>query len=289
MNHHDAKWSRRRMMGASLGAVGGACCTGALGTLGAKNAAMAQFADPPEEGPWTELFDGKSLEGWHTNPKKIGHGTGGLWTVEAGGVLAGEQDPPGSGNGGILLTDRKFGNFELSLDMRPTWGVDSGVFLRCTDRGQCIQMMVDYYDGGSIGYLYGEATGAWNSKTFSLKGELEEGKLVRLSTVDPVDMQTAGLASSCKPEEWLEAWKIDDWNTARIRVEGGAFPHITTNINGLDVCVFDAATARLAKYDRDTVLATLGDAGSVAVQVHGGERYPEGSKCRWRNLRIREL
>jgi hypothetical protein len=70
---------------------------------------------------WIPLFNGKDLTGWHKNPEKIGHGTGGHWHVEEGGVLAGEQDPPGSGNGGILLTDRKFENFELSLEMKPSW------------------------------------------------------------------------------------------------------------------------------------------------------------------------
>ena len=46
------------------------------------------------------IFDGKTLAGWHKNPERIGHGTGGSWVVEEG-VIAGEQDPPGSGNGGI--------------------------------------------------------------------------------------------------------------------------------------------------------------------------------------------
>ena len=71
------------------------------------------FAAPKRRG-WIELFDGKSLQGWHINPEKIGHGTGGQWEVE-NGVIAGQQDPPGSGNGGILLTDRKFENFILSF------------------------------------------------------------------------------------------------------------------------------------------------------------------------------
>ena len=117
-------------------------------------------------------------------PKKIGHGTGGKWTVEPDGVLAGEQDPPGSGNGGILLTDRKFGDFELSLEMKPSWGVDSGLFLRATDKGECIQMTVDYYNGGNIGHFYGEATGGWLARAFSLQGEETDGKLVALKTID---------------------------------------------------------------------------------------------------------
>ena len=72
-----------------------------------------------------EIFDGQTLNGWHTNPEKIWHGTGGLWTVEDGAIV-GQQDPPGSGNGGILLTDQKFDDFELQLEIMPDWGVDSG-------------------------------------------------------------------------------------------------------------------------------------------------------------------
>ncbi|MBC7854801.1 MAG: DUF1080 domain-containing protein, partial [Pirellulaceae bacterium] len=97
-----------------------------LATSAAASAALAAnstllsrlaYAAPAKE-DWITLFDGKTLKGWHKNPEKIGHGTGGIWQVEEG-AIAGEQDPPGSGNGGILLTDRKFGDFELLIDMKP--------------------------------------------------------------------------------------------------------------------------------------------------------------------------
>lgn len=251
--------------------------------------ATVAHAAEPAGNDWITLFDGKSLKGWHTNPDKIGHGTGGKWTVEADGVLAGEQDPPGSGNGGILLTDRKFGDFELSLEMKPDWGVDSGVFLRANDQGQCMQMTVDYYNGGNIGHFYGEGTGAWVSRAFSIQGEETEGKLVALKTIDPRNASDVGLIESCSPEEWLKAWKVGDWNHALIRVEGGKYPKITTTINGQQVAVFDAATAKLDKYDREAVLKMLGEKGSIAVQIHGGGSYPDGKKCRWRNIKVRAL
>jgi hypothetical protein len=54
------------------------------------------------------LFNSKTLDGWHKNPERIGHGTG--------GAIVGEHDSPGSGNGGILLTDHKFGDFELLIN-----------------------------------------------------------------------------------------------------------------------------------------------------------------------------
>jgi hypothetical protein len=246
-------------------------------------------AEPHSKDGWIKLFDGKTLNGWHKNPQKIGHGTGGKWAVETGGVLAGEQDPPGSGNGGILLTDRKFGDFELSLEMNPSWGIDSGVFLRSTDAGQCIQMTVDYYDKGNIGHIYGEATGGWVARAFSIKGDLVDRKLISLTTTDAIPAGEAGLEYSCTPEDWLKAWKVGDWNKALIRVEGGRFPKITTHINGLKVCVFDAATSKAAMYDKEAVAKSLGDRGSIAVQVHGGGSYAAGAKCRWRDIRVREL
>ncbi len=238
---------------------------------------------------WITLFDGKTLQGWHKNSQKIGHGTGGNWTVEAGGVLAGEQDPPGSGNGGILLTDRKFGDFELALEMKPNWGSDSGVFLRANDQGQCVQMMVDYYNDGNVGQFYGEGTGGWGARAFSIRGEMENGKLVGLKTIAARPPAEVGLVASCTPEEWLKAWKIGDWNKVQIRVEGGRLPVITTTINGVQVGVFDAANAVAENYDRDKVAELLGERGSIALQVHGGGSYPPGAKCRWRNIRIREL
>jgi Domain of Unknown Function (DUF1080) len=238
---------------------------------------------------WFSLFDGKTLQGWHRNKEKIGHGTGGNWTVEAGGVLAGEQDPPGSGNGGILLTDRKFGDFELSLEMKPHWGSDSGIFLRSNDQGQCIQVLVDYYNDGNIGQFYGEGTGGWNARAFSIRGDVENGKLVGLKTIGARPPTKVGLVASCTPDEWLTAWKIGDWNKMLIRVEGGRQPVITTTINGVKAGVFDAAKATAENYDREKVSELLGDRGYIALQVHGGGSYPSGARCRWRNIRMREL
>ena len=238
---------------------------------------------------WIELFDGKTLRGWHKNPQKIVHGTGGIWTVEPGGVLAGEQDPPGSGNGGILLTDRKFGDFELSIDMKPHWGSDSGVFLRRTTRASVSRLQSTTTTAAISGTSTARRRARWVARAFSIEGNVKNGQLVGLKAIDARPPAEVGLVASCSPEEWLKAWKVGDWNTALIRVEGGNLPVITTYINGIKVGVFDAATSMAEKYDREEVAKLLGDQGSIAVQVHGGESYPPGAKCRWRNIRIREL
>lgn len=240
----------------------------------------------PADG-WIELFDGKTLKGWHKNPMKIGHGTGGVWQVEDGSIT-GEQDPPGSGNGGILLTDQKFGDFELSIDLKPDWGICSGLFLRGNDRGQCLQMMVDYHDAGNVGQLYGEGLGGFNTRTFDINGKMEGEKLVGFTSDKHRPAAEAGLVSACSPEEWIKTWKIGDWNTARCLVTG-KYAKITTWINDLKVCEFDGETSNADKYDKDKVIEQLGTEGSIAVQVHGGKNWPTGAMCRWKNIRVRPV
>ena len=244
----------------------------------------------PKKGASIELFDGKTLGGWHKNPQRIGHGTGGIWRVEDG-TITGEQDPPGSGNGGVLLTDRQFGDFELSIDMQPDWGVCSGLFLRGNDRGQCIQMMVDYHDAGNVGHLYGEGTFGFNTRTFDINGKYDAAKqLVGLTTAKPQTIDQVGLLSSCTPAAFVKAWKVGDWNTAKVRVTG-KYPRITTWINGLQVCDFDGAASKNEVYhkNREAILERLTTRGRIAVQVHGGTGWPKGAKCRWKSIRIKEL
>jgi hypothetical protein len=237
-----------------------------------------------EEG-WIELFDGTTLNGWHKNPQKIGHGTGGQWTVEDGAIV-GQQDPPGSGNGGILLTDRKFKNFEVSIDLKPDWGICSGFFLRSTDQGKCLQMMVDYHDAGDVGHVYGEGTGGFNTRPFNIYGTYESKELKSI-TSKPVENAPA-VDYTCTGDEWIKAWKVNDWNTARVVVTGSP-AKVTTWINDQKVIEWDGTKYADPKYDAQKVIDVLGDEGSIAVQVHGGKSWPVGAKCRRKNIKVKVL
>jgi hypothetical protein len=237
------------------------------------------------------LFDGQSLKGWHKPPKRISHGTGGQWDVE-NGVLVGQQDPPGSGNGGMLLSDEKFSDFELELEMNPDWGPDTGVFFRCTEEGYGFQMYVDYHKAGSVGHLRGEMPGAFAMKPFQIFAELDpDGKPARFTTGP--DPRTAKWPKSvyeysCTPEQWLKTWR-EGWNSARIRCVG-KFPQITTWINDLKICHWNGETCPLPEYDRKRVFKILGREGAIGLQIHGGKNvWPAGTKCRWRNLKIKRL
>ncbi|MCG2590148.1 3-keto-disaccharide hydrolase [Rhodohalobacter sulfatireducens] len=237
-----------------------------------------------EEG-YVSLFDGESLDGWHKN--------GARWTVRDGMIIS-EQEPPGSGNGGILLTDKMYSDFELMIDVKPGWGCDSGVFLRSQPNGESYQVYVDYHsepnNGGIVGFIYGQSTGGWRTEPFRYDGVFEGDELVDLEMrpfTPYEDYEENPLRYACTPEEWRSAWKLNDFNTLKIRCEG-KYPIITTWINGTKICKFDAAGSKNPNFDKEQMYQTVGDEGHIALQVHGTDTW-WGDEVLWKNIRVKEL
>jgi hypothetical protein len=283
MNKHNL--NRRTFLAGVLGA-------GMSASLCQRSAFAQGEAAPIEEG-FTPLFDGKTLDGWHTNREKIGHGTGGKWAVEDG-AIAGEQDPPG--NGGMLMSDKEFGDFDLMLELNPDWGIDTGVFLRANPQGVCFQVYVDYHDHGNVGWISTEATGGQKRliiRPFDLFGTLDENGKLKSLTTKPDEREVAWkpdyLLYSATPQTFLETWKIGRWNAMRIRCVG-KYPRITTWINDVKMADFDGATCPQRDYKKEEIYRQLGDKGPIAFQVHGGKQmWKSGAKCRWRNIRVKAL
>jgi hypothetical protein len=201
------------------------------------------------------LFPKKGLTGWHISEVNH-HGNTKAWKNE-GGLVTVTQDKPG--NGGILLTDKQYANFELSLELKPDWGCDGGIFLRSTEKGEAYQVMVDYLEGGSVGGIYGEKIPEINAAG--------NGTGTRIN------------------KDWMQYWKKDDWNHLRIRIEGET-PHIQVWMNGTKITDW-TDSANHAK--------TGGAKGMIALQTH--RTNPEATKGRWvpggihryRNVAVREL
>jgi hypothetical protein len=120
------------------------------------------------------------LAGWHRSQVNH-HGNIEGWSAEDGLLLA-TQDRPA--NGGILLTDRTYRDFEASLEIKPDWGCDGGLFLRSNEKGQAYQMMIDRLEGGSVGGIYGE----------------------KLTGLDPAT------SSQRVNRDWRKAWREDECN-----------------------------------------------------------------------------
>lgn len=199
---------------------------------------------------FTPIFNGKDLTGWHVS-KTNHHGTTPDYRV-VHGMIVGNQNP--IDQGGILLTDKKYRNFEVYMEVKPDWGNDSGLFLRSSEAGEAYQITLDYLPGGGMGGIYGE-------------------RLQGLSAAPP----PPGLPVPTLL--WTDVWRRESWNSIRARIEGD-IPHIQVWINGAWIRDW-----------RDTANHAAGGAtdGMIAIQIHGGARALPGGFWRWRNLAVKEL
>lgn len=244
-----------------------------------------------DKNTWIDLSGQPDLAGWHTQTIKGQHGTGGSWGITEDGLLFGEQDPPGSGNGGLLLTDETFSEFELELSLRPDWGPDSGVFVRTDEKGGGWQIYVDHHDNGNVGHIRLETrpySVAFRPFGFS-RIDPAKPELVMSPDSRPENLTPGVYEESCTREEFLEAWKTTDWNRMRIRVTGGHLPVIETWINDLKICRFDASGTAHPKFDPGKAKEVVSPSGSIGLQVHGGKRWKPGERIYWKDIRVRRL
>jgi Domain of Unknown Function (DUF1080) len=227
-------------------------------------------ANNPLQKEYVSIFDGKSLKGWHVSAKS-GHSkksenkTGGLWQVKDGAIV-GSQDIPG--NGGILITDAQYGNFEVVLEMNNDFGPDSGLFLRTNDKGQCYQAMIDYHDKGNLMGIYGEGIGGKpNIRNFTFIDKKDPSKIK--------EDKCPEFPLPVSPEKWPEFWKHGEWNELKARIEGNP-PKITTWIKGVKFMEYTDKEKRLP------------DQGGIGLQIHGGGDYTK-QYVRYRSLKVKTL
>jgi hypothetical protein len=227
-------------------------------------AGPAKAADPPG---FVSLFDGRSLAGWHASAASShsaasGNRSGGRWGV-VDGAIAGTQDI--AGNGGILVSDEEFGDIEIVLEARIDFGVDSGLFLRSSEAGEAYQVTIDYFPGGSVGGIYGEA----------LSGGIFVKNFEFLETPERIRQIDAPVPLPVAPADWARFWHAQGWNEIRARIVGNP-PTVTSWINGIRFMAFRDSERRRP------------DRGAVALQVHGGGDHV-GQFARFRNIRVRRL
>lgn len=253
----------------------------------------------PSQG-FEPLFDGTSLQGWFKPRLPADHRyAGGDWQV-VDGSIGGRQFPAGNRSGSMLLTERSFGDFELMLDVLPVWGCDSGLFLRSTDEGQCIQVMIDYLPGGSVGFLHGQGTGGFFNSPIELRPRESGYGIDVLNTYDAIERD--GVLHAADAATWRQAWNFDGWNTLRVRCTG-RLPDITTWINDVKIVEMQSRTFRPRQladarrqnwaapsaYNAEDIHRRLGSRGRIGLQVHPGNRWTDDGVVRFRNVLVREL
>ena len=172
--------------------------------------AISSPASADEKDGWTELFNGKDLEGW-TNPYT--HGSAEVVDGEIH-LLANKKF--------FLVTEQKFGDFELELEIKlPEGKANSGVMFRCHVQPNKVfgyQAECDGSDRRWSGGLYDEGRRGWIWP--STKGRSKEEFLGH---------EEESKAHFAKPEV-RDALKRNDWNTYRITCKGNK---IKIEVNGV--------------------------------------------------------
>jgi hypothetical protein len=195
---------------------------------------------------FTSILKNDSLDGWHISQTSRSGNTQ-FWKVQ-GGTLTISQDKPG--NGGLLVTNRTYKDYEVYLEVWPDWGCDGSLYLRTYAQGAAYQVMIDYLEKGFVGGIY-------------LSKDLPEAK--------PGGRQGG--------DAWVKVWRKDAWNSVRARIEG-ANAHITTWVNGTQVADYTMPKNYLPGGAVD---------GSIGLHVHHGDRWAAGKVHRYRNIAVREI
>lgn len=201
----------------------------------------AASADPVKEGGWVSLFNGKNLEGW---TQRNGTAT---YRVEDGAIVG--TTKKGSPNS-FLCTDKLYGDFELTFEVKVDDALNSGVQIRSQTKGgptgrvngPQVEIEASGAKGAEAGYVYGEASGGWM---------VPKDKLI--------------------PHKHF---KDGEWNRYRIMAEGAK---ITTWINGQKIIELTDAE-KFKSHPK----------GFFGLQVHGIGKNAGPFEVRWRKLMLRE-
>ncbi len=207
----------------------------------------AASTDADETG-FTPLFDGTSLAGWHVYKKPGAPIVG--WEVVDGAIARTAQ-------GGDLMSDREFGDFDLRFEWKISPGGNSGVFYRATED---------------------EEAAYWTGIEYQVLDDARhpDGK-------NGPDRHAAAVYGMYPPEN-AQTRPVGEWNSGRIVARGA---HVEHWLNGTKVAEYELWTpewkARVAETKfKDWPGYGMAKRGHIGLQDHG-------DPVSYRNIRIKEL
>jgi hypothetical protein len=230
-----------------------------LFTLSCSGQKINKLSSKEKKAGWVLLFNGKDFTGWRQcNGKAMPVN----WVIEdkAMKVFTGEGRKPGEGSDGdILYSEKKFKNFEVSIDWKASKSANSGIFFNVREvPGKPI-----YYASPEIQVL--DNVDATDNKIDSHLA----GSLYDMIAADPKTVHPAG-----------------EWNTIVIRVENGKVTHTQ---NGVKVVEYELWTPAWDALVANSKFKTfpgftegISKEGYIGLQDHG---YPVW----FRNIKICEI
>src|SRR4051812_13642110 len=105
----------------------------------AQNGGTDTVTSTPDSEGFRTLFDGTSFKGWwescQSHHSALDAVNGGIWLVDPGlHAIYSNQSPKFAGS--LLLTNKKFDQYELQFDYWPEFADDAGIFNRTTPDGK---------------------------------------------------------------------------------------------------------------------------------------------------------
>lgn len=182
----------------------------------AKEVALNTLTDAEKAAGWVSLFDGKTITGWHSfkSPGKIGK----AWKVKDGAIHldASNKKDWQTGDGGDIVSDKEYENYELNLEWKITNCGNSGIIFNSVEddkhdymwqTGPEMQVLDDtcHPDGQYVEHRAGDLYDL-RSRAFVAVNPAMQWNYVRI------------LSNKGKMEFWLNGFKIvefevgsDDW------------------------------------------------------------------------------
>ena len=216
----------------------------------AQNDRINTLSEKEKKEGWRLLFNGKNLDGWRTfQGREI---TG--WKV-IDGVLY--NSGVGSDHGGDIITREKFQNFELELEWKIAPQSNSGIFYHVNEKiGTAI------YESGPEYQLIDDK--GWPDKLR--------------------DDQYSGANYGMHAPKNAIVKDVNDWNQARIVVNGAHVQHYLNGVKVVDYYLWDDDWMQLKEKGKWKDYPYYGMAlkGPIGLQDHGG-------LAQFRNIKIKVI
>ncbi len=246
-------------------------------------------AAPDSEG-FVSIFNGADLAGWwedcqtHTTDTKLG----GVWIVDPSQHILYSREE--GANGDILVTNKKYDNYEIILDVWPIFGNDGGVFNRVTASGSCWQSGIDYIQGSSVGGSYNEKSwmpGNLNDDPFLFGGSPANPSISTWTsfTKDLNPTSFGCSAGGCVASDFEKVWDVNGWNQFRVKFYDGL--SVGRSVTMENFFRKAGSTNWVPTYKKS--LAQVTPAGPIALQIHGAGRWKAGTYNLYRNIKVRPL
>ena len=201
---------------------------------------------------WRKLFDGKTTRGWHTYGKSTANDR---WKIADGALYLDNSIK----EGGDIVTDEAFENFDLKLEWKISKNGNSGIIINIKEDAE--KYKETYKTGPEIQVLDNDGH--------------PDGKILKHRAGDLYDL----IKSSSEPVK-----AVGEWNAVEIISNKGSLQIFLNGTNVVTTTMWDENWKQLIAGSKFKDMPDFGtfNKGKIALQDHGNAVW-------YRNISIKKL